>query len=338
MQTEQTKPTLLADYRRLQAENEALRAQVLALAQQVAELERKLAQALKNSSNSSKPPSSDIVKPPKDPKHKKKKRKIGGQPGHPLHLRPAFGPEEIDETKPYTLASCPVCGGALTERPSGEAQVVQQVELVAKPVWMIEHRGLSYWCAHCQCIHTAPLPPEEVRGGLLGPRLTAQVAYLKGACHTSFSTIQRYLDEVLGLRVSRGYFEQALASVRLRFFACATVGVPDTREAQNLAARLKKDGDAYFRFVTTPGLEPTNNLAEQLLRFMVLDRKVTQGTRSLQGRLWCARIWTTMATCTLQRKFLIPSYASGRHKSKAFRRLCVFCGGCGVWFWWLPCP
>ncbi len=27
-----------------------------------------------------------------------------------------------------------------------------------------------------------------------------------------------------------------------------------------------KHGDAYFTFVTTPGVEPTNNLAEQAIR------------------------------------------------------------------------
>ena len=56
----------------------------------------------------------------------------------------------------------------------------------------------------------------------------------------------------------------------------------------------------YFRFLTTPGLEPTNNVAEQAIRFVVLDRQVTQGTRSAGGRRWCERIWTVLATCAQQ--------------------------------------
>jgi hypothetical protein len=51
-------------------------------------LEAQLAAAKKNSRNSSKPPSSDITKPPADPKERptsRKKRKIGGQLGHPKH-------------------------------------------------------------------------------------------------------------------------------------------------------------------------------------------------------------------------------------------------------------
>ena len=41
---------------------------------------------------------------------------------------------------------------------------------------------------------------------------------------------------------------------------------------------------------------PTNNLAEQAIRFVVLDRIVTQGSRGETGQRWLERIWTTVAT------------------------------------------
>ena len=47
-------------------------------------------------------------------------------------------------------------------------------------------------------------------------------------------------------------------------------------------------------------MEPTNNLAEQAIRFVVIDRLITQGTRSERGNRWCERIWTVIATCTQQ--------------------------------------
>ena len=31
---------------------------------------------------------------------------------------------------------------------------------------------------------------------------------------------------------------------------------------------------------------------------MVIDRHITQGTRSEAGRRWCERIWSVIATCT----------------------------------------
>jgi hypothetical protein len=95
-------------------------------------------------------------------------------------------------------------------------------------------------------------------------------------------------------------FQQALEAARQRVLWAGMSEVPDTKHARNLAQRFRKHGAAYFRFVTTPGIEPTNNLAEQAIRFVVIDRRITQGTRSEKGRQWCERIWTVMATCAQQ--------------------------------------
>jgi len=75
---------------------------------------------------------------------------------------------------------------------------------------------------------------------------------------------------------------------------------PATRHGQNMAKRFREHGEAYFTFLTTPGVEPTNNLAEQAIRFVVIDRHITQGTRSAGGRHWSERIWTVIATCAQQ--------------------------------------
>ena len=50
------------------------------LLERIAVLEAELAKAKKNSSNSSKPPSSDLVKPPKPPREDGQNRQRGGQP------------------------------------------------------------------------------------------------------------------------------------------------------------------------------------------------------------------------------------------------------------------
>ena len=75
---------------------------------------------------------------------------------------------------------------------------------------------------------------------------------------------------------------------------------PQRSEARNLANRFRLHGEAYFRFITTLGIGPTNTLAEQAIRCVVLDRRVTQGTRSERGRRWCEPIWTAIGTCTQQ--------------------------------------
>jgi len=198
------------------AKEEAYQRRIAALESEVKRLAELVAKLSKNSTNSSKPPSSDIVKPPKHKGSKrsnsKKKCKIGGQPGHAKHDREAFGPDEIDDTRQYELCGCPDCGGRVSPR-HGKAHVVQQVELIRKQVEIVEHRAQGGWCCRCQRVVYAPLPASVNRGGLLGPELTALVGYLKGACHASFTTIRKYFRDVLNISISRGQLAKVIRKV-----------------------------------------------------------------------------------------------------------------------------
>jgi len=121
-----------------------------------------------------------------------------------------------------------------------------------------------------------------------------------------------------GLELSRilGVFEGQRTRPRINEAARAEVlgrgtrDVPTTRACLNLAKRLESHGESYFRFLTTPGIEPTNNLAEQAIRFVVIDRRITQGTRSQRGDRWCERIWTVMATCGQQERSVFADLES----------------------------
>jgi len=75
---------------------------------------------------------------------------------------------------------------------------------------------------------------------------------------------------------------------------------PQRSEAQNIAERFRDHGAHYFTFLNVPGVEPTNNSMEQRMRFVAIDRKITQGTRGERGRRWCERMWTVLATCVQQ--------------------------------------
>ncbi|MCX7031074.1 MAG: transposase [Spirochaetes bacterium] len=307
-----------------------------------ARLQQQLAAARKDSSTSSKPPSSDIVKPKKPLPKGGQKRKKGGQPGHEQHLRSPFPPEAVNHFEPHTLDCCPDCGGTLVLS-RHEPEVLQQVEITDTPTVVTEHQGVAYWCPHCRKVHYAPMPEMVVKAGLFGPRLTALVAFMKGVCHASFSTIRKFLRDVLvqfcmahlirdvkflltlpgrevqaygprlrdALRDLFGVihrrekmtatgFQKALEAAREQVMKAATTRVPDAKHARNLAKRFRENGEAYFRFITTPGIGPTNNLAEQAIHFVVIDRHITQGTRSEKGRRWCERIWTVIATCAQQ--------------------------------------
>ena len=426
------------------------------LQKRVEELERKVARLAKNSTNSSKPPSSDITRPAPQ-QRQQGERKIGAQPGHPRHERPAFPEAEIKTFHEYRLDACPECGNAEITFLNGPPRVLQQMEIEKVTVRKEEHRSYPVWCERCGKTHYHPFPEDVVREGLFKERLTALVAYMKAVDHASFSTIRKFVRDVMGENVSRGYlrkvvekashaldapyaellgrlpleqalnvdetghkdnggkfwtwvfraelyvlfkidktrgskvlldvlgeefdgvlgcdyfsayhkymtdfnitvqfciahlirdikfltglpdaetraygtrllaavkamfqvihqhdhvepaaFQRALEQARDRILEVALNDVPSRldgngkelkREAFNMAKRFRENGKAYFEFITTPGIGPTNNLAEQAVRFVVIDRRITQGTRGEKGRETCERLWTVVGTCAMK--------------------------------------
>jgi transposase len=101
----------------------------------------KIAQLEKNSGNSSKPPSSDIVKPHKN-KDRRRKRKIGAQKGHKAQQRQPFADNQIDQTVELKLECCPKCKGKLTVTEQAP-KIFQQVELVGRNLIVTEYFRLG---------------------------------------------------------------------------------------------------------------------------------------------------------------------------------------------------
>ncbi len=425
------------------------------LEDRIHELEKQIAGLSKNSSNSGKRPSSDDVTKPKKG-NSDKKRKIGAQPGHKGNFRIPFTEDEINDFHDHCLTDCPVCNDEVI-LVDGPPRITQQIEMVEDPIIRIEHRSYPAWCFNCGKIHYMPFPEDVVKEGLLKVRITAVVAYMKNVCHASFSTIRKFIRDILGESISRGQlrkviekvsqslespyvellnrlpfeekvnvdetghkengekfwtwvfkaelyvlfkvdksrgskvlidvlgkefngvlgcdyfsayrkymrdfdvtiqfciahlirdirflktlpdketkaygrrlldqvknmfkvihdrdemapedFSKALEQAKENILDVALRDVPSQlnkdgketkREAKNIADRFRNHGKEYFQFITTPGIGPTNNVAEQAIRFIVIDRHVTQGTRSIKGRKSCERIWTVIATCELQ--------------------------------------
>ena len=201
--------------RQLEDENSQLRQDNARLMSQVAELQaqnarllNQLAAARKHSGNSSKPPSSDIVKPPGQRRQKGKRRR-GGQPGHPRQERSLLPPDQVDHFRWYQIDRCPVHGTPLTSSPT-EKQLFQQAELVAKPIAVTQHELRGSWCARCQQWHWPKLPAHVQAAGLMGPRLTALAGYVKSKLHVSYTGVADFFDEVLGFKVCRGYLVKVL--------------------------------------------------------------------------------------------------------------------------------
>jgi len=437
---------LKSQIKELREQNQLLLNENLALKERIAKLS-------KTSSNSSKPPSSDLTK--KKPK-KKGQGKLGGQQGHPKHERLPFSKDEVDCFHPYKLNCCPDCNGQVIIT-CGPPRIIQQFEIVESPLVRHEHQSFPAWCETCQKLHYKSFPKEVLKEGLVKTQLTALIAYMKSVCHASFSTIRKFIRDVLGEKISRGQlgkiiakvsdsleapyqelldrlplestvnvdetghkengskfrtwvfkaelyvlfkidksrgskvlidvlgkefsgvlgadyfsayrkymkdfninlqfclahlirdirylctfpdpetrtygqrllqgvrnlfkvihsreenceeaFRLALLEAKQRLINAALENVPTQLDAngkelklgpENMAGRFRKHGEAYFQFITTPGIDPTNNIAEQAIRFVVIDRHITQGTRSSKGRKTNERLWTVIATCALQ--------------------------------------
>ena len=75
--------------------------------------------------------------------------------------------------------------------------------------------------------------------------------------------------------------------------------IPANKDAINIAERLWNWQAEYFRFIESD-IPATNNLGEQTIRKVVIDRKVTQGTRSDWGNRWLERFWSVLTTCEQQ--------------------------------------
>ena len=83
------------------------------------------------------------------------------------------------------------------------------------------HRAsrLAHWCPHCQKFVRAV---AGRRGqGSSAPRLTALVAFMKGVCHASFSTIRKFLRDVAGGRFPRLFAKLDFAKASASLYSLA---------------------------------------------------------------------------------------------------------------------
>jgi len=214
------------DLRRKVAEREKQIAerekQITDAEEQIADLERQLAARQKNSTNSSKPPSSDGLagKSRQRGRRKKSKRKPGGQKGHPGHHRPLVPPEQVQEVRPVLPLECKHCGHSLPQQPEqmrtvGEVQRHQVTELPPIQPYVIEYQCPKVVCPACGEGTRAPLP-EEAQGDF-GPQLMALIAYLTIYCRMPRRVVEAFLEQVLGISMSLGStqkcWEQASAAV-----------------------------------------------------------------------------------------------------------------------------
>ena len=177
----------------------AVSALVASLQQRIAELEQRLG---RNSTNSSRPPSSDPPSLKRRPPAPASGKKRGGQPGHKRHVRPLVPPEGVRQVIECRPPSCRWCGDALAgDDPEPIRHQVAEVPPV-RPV-VDEYRLHRLTCPRCRTTTRAKLPPG-VPAGAFGPRLRAILGVLAGAYRLGKRPIRQLASDLLGLSISAG--------------------------------------------------------------------------------------------------------------------------------------
>ena len=252
---------------------------VLALARsaeleaRIAELEAKLSE---NSSNSSKPPSTDPPGKLKRRRKKKSGRKRGGQKGHKGSYRALLPGSHIDELVELFPAHCE-CGAALPRVPDHAPHRFQQTELlVPVRVYLTEWRRHRVTCPACghKTRATASHPKTA-----FGPRLTAAVVALTGVYHLSRRKTVGLMGELFGVRISLG----AVSALEKRMSEALEPAFNEVVEQVDAAPIKHADGTSWKRSGILIALWTVTTGAATI--FKVVEDNSARTVRRLFGKL-----------------------------------------------------
>jgi transposase len=174
-------------------------AQIAGLTDRVAELEARLG---KDSTNSSKPPSTEHPHAKPVRPRPKSTRTRGGQPGHPKHERALIPAADCQAVVPCRPTTCRRCGGPLsgTDPDPLRHQVWALPEI--RPV-VTEYRRHRLVC-RCGCSTCGDLP-VGVPAGQGGPRLIAFSGLLMACFRQSKRRAALFLGTILNQPASPGW-------------------------------------------------------------------------------------------------------------------------------------
>lgn len=186
----------------LQAENASLKKESAVLAATVERLKmhikKLLAKIKKDSSTSSKPPSTDVFHKPKPQNLREKSgKKPGGQPGHPGHGLEMFSnPDIIIEKK---VKVCDDCGHDIVNSQGFEAK--QKIDIEIRTV-VTEQRVYEGVCIHCGKKVQGHFDAGFVNPAQYGDNLKAAVALLSEHGCVSVNKTAEIINSLSGGKLS----------------------------------------------------------------------------------------------------------------------------------------
>jgi transposase len=204
----------------------------------IADLEERLN---RNSTNSSKPPSTDPASVKRRPPVPSTGKKRGGQPGHQRRARPLVPPEQLRQIIDCKPPECRWCHQPLQ---GNDPEPIRHQVAEVPPVTPVvdEYRLHRLTCPRCRTTTCAALPPG-VPTGALGPRLRAILSVLVGGYRLGKRPTRRLAFDLLGLSISIGMI------CRLERQAAAELEAPvgELREYVRTAAVAHIDETSWWQ-------------------------------------------------------------------------------------------
>ena len=161
-------------------------------------------QIAKNSSNSSKPPSSDGLKKASRNRSLRKSsgKKSGAQPGHEGHwLEMAEKPDRIEK---HCVERCRHCQASLEEVPVERIEKRQEYELPPMQLIVTEHQAEVKHCPNCGRESLAEFPVGITQPTQYGPDFKALLTYLNQNHLIPLERVNEFCEDIFQHSVGEG--------------------------------------------------------------------------------------------------------------------------------------